>query len=686
MSDMRRRTSGPTRGPFGQILWEPSAEAIARAQVTAFREGVNARHGLALADQQDLWEWSVHELAGFWAEVWRFGDVRASRTWESVLVDPDLMPGARWFIGARLNFAENLLRRRDQGEALVYRGEGEVGSRRLSFAELHEQVRRLAAGLQEVGIGPGDVVAGILPNLPETVIAMLAAASLGAVWTSCSPDFGVQGVVDRLGQTRPRLLLAADGYVYGGRTRSVMSRLREIVGLLPSVERVVIVPHLEAAPDPGQLAGAGHASIQIWDTFMAQAPDRPLDFAQLPFAHPLYIMYSSGTTGLPKAIIHSAGGTLLQHLKEHLLHGDLRAGERIFYYTTCGWMMWNWLVSALATGATVLLYDGAPLTPRSTLWDYAQAEGINTFGVSARYLAACKKSGLRPRASHDLSGLKTILSTGSPLAPASFDYVYQDVKADVRLSSISGGTDIISCFALGSPVLPVRRGELQCRGLGMKVAVYDSLGDEGIPPAQPAGEAAGLEVVGRPGELVCTSPFPSLPIGFWNDPDGSRYRAAYFERWPGVWHHGDWAELRPEGGMVIHGRSDAVLNPGGVRIGTAEIYRIVERFDEISGSLAVGQEWQGDTRVILFLRLREGAVLDQDLRERIKRALREEASPRHVPAKIIAVGDIPRTLSGKIVEVAVREVIHGRPVRNADALANPEALELFRDLPELERG
>ena len=516
----------------------------------------------------------------------------------------------------------------------------------------------------------GDRVAGYLPNIPETVIAMLAAASLGAVWSSCSPDFGVQGVLDRFGQIAPTVLIAADGYRYGGKVIDCRERLPAIADALPSLRQVVVVPYLGLELEPMLAAMAGGRE---WTEWLAGAPDEPLRFERLPFDHPLYVMYSSGTTGLPKCMVHGAGGTLLQQLKELVLHTDVHPGDRVFYYTTCGWMMWNWLVAALAAGATLVLYDGAPLAPEpAILWDMAAAEGVAVFGTSAKYLAMCEKRGLSPRDTHELPALRTILSTGSPLAPSGFEYVYREVKADVCLSSISGGTDIISCFALGNPIGPVYAGELQMRGLGMAVAVYD---DDGRP------------VVGQAGELVCTRPFPSMPVAFWDDPNGERYRAAYFEQYPGVWRHGDWATLTGRGGMIIHGRSDATLNPGGVRIGTADIYRQVETLPEIVESLVVGQqvEFAGepDVRIVLFVRLADGATMDDALRDRIRRRVREGTSPHHVPRIVIAVPDIPRTVSGKITEIAVRDVIHGRAVKNIEALANPEALAFYRDLPEL---
>jgi len=648
---------------MSDVMWQPGARRIERARVTAFREEVNRRHGLALARHSDLYEWSIRDRERFWESVWRFCGVRASHPWERVLVDGDRMPGARWFVGARLNYAQNLLRRRDDTEAIVaWREDG--SARRLTFAELYRLTARLADSLRRAGVRPGDRIAGFLPNIPEAVIAMLAAASLGAVWSSCSPDFGVAGILDRFGQIAPKVLFAADGTLYQGKTHASLDKIREIVAHLPALERLVVIPYFGERLDLASLPRA-----VLFDDFLAPETVAEIEFASLPFDHPLAILFSSGTTGMPKCMVHSSGGTLLQHLKEHVLHCDLRPGHRIFYFTTCGWMMWNWLVSALASESTIVLYDGSPLHPhRDALWDLAERERLTVFGTSAKYLASQHKAGAHPARSHDLAPLESILSTGSPLAPEIFDYVYRDVKPDVRLSSISGGTDIVSCFALGSPVLPVVRGELQCRGLGMKVEVFD---DDGNP------------VIGETGELVCTAPFPSMPTGFWNDPDGRRFHSAYFDRWANVWAHGDWAEIRPSGGMVIHGRSDAVLNPGGVRIGTAEIYRIVERFDEILESLAAGQEWKGDTRVVLFVRLREGHRLDEALRRRIRDSIRSEASPRHVPSKIVAVSAIPRTLSGKIVEIAVRDVIHGRTVRNLDALANPEALDLYRDLAEL---
>jgi acetoacetyl-CoA synthetase len=665
-------TEAPDVGP----VWTPDPARVARANLTRFIQRVRARApGVEhVADLPTLYRWSVTQPEAFWAAVWEFCGVmaeeRPGRTpWDQVVMGfdrmapPDPVLGPRWFMGARLNFAENLLRYDDERDALVFWNEaGRQGA--LSYRELRARVGRVAAALVADGVAAGDRVGGYLPNMPEAVIAMLAAASLGAVWSSCSPDFGASGVFDRFGQIGPRVLIAADGYRYAGKRIDILPRVRQIRERIPGIERVVVVPYTDPNPPLDGLPGAIG-----WEDWVAAAPERPLTFSRLPFDHPLYVMYSSGTTGLPKCMVHGAGGTLLQHLKELVLHTDLGRDDRIFYFSTCGWMMWNWLVSSLAVGAAVVLYDGAPLSPPEILWAMAARERITVFGTSAKYLALAEKEGLQPGRSHDLGALRAILSTGSPLAPASYDYVYRDIKADVHLASVSGGTDIISCFALGDPTGPVWRGELQTRGLGMAVEVFD---DRGRPVRE------------EDGELVCTRPFPSMPVAFWDDGDGSKYRGAYFEHFPGVWRHGDWARLTHHDGVIILGRSDTTLNPGGVRIGTAEIYRQVEQLPEIVESLVVGQEWNGDVRVVLFVRLRPEHRLDAGLEERIRLGIRQHASPHHVPRRIVQVADIPRTISGKISELAVREMIHGRPVRNVDALANPDALELFRDLPELE--
>jgi acetoacetyl-CoA synthetase len=665
----------------GAPIWEPGPNRVARANLTRFIDDVSGRvpSAAAVTDYASLYDWSVRCPSDFWAAVWRFGSVIADRDaqgeqWREVLVGgermapPDPTLGPTWFAGARLNFAENLLRFRDDRVALIAWSELGAGTaRRMTFAELSVEVARVAGALRARGVVPGDRVAGFLPNVAEAVIAMLATASIGAVWSSCSPDFGAAGVVDRFGQIRPRVLFCADGYRYGGKEIDLTDRVRGVLDAIPGIEHVIVVPCLKEAP-PTPISRA-----ETWAAFAASGAGVPLEFARLPFDHPLYIVYSSGTTGLPKCMVHGAGGTLLQHLKEHVLHTDLTRDDRIFYFTTCGWMMWNWLVSALAVGSAIVLYDGSPiLRRRPVLWDLAAGERVTVFGTSAKWLALTEKEGANPSVSHDLSALRTILSTGSPLAPHSYDFVYSRVKPDVQLASISGGTDILSCFALGNPIAPVWRGELQARGLGMRVEVFDE---------------SGKPVVGEPGELVCAAPFPSMPVSFWNDPDGAAYRAAYFDVYPNVWRHGDWAELTPRGGMIIHGRSDATLNPGGVRIGTAEIYRQVEQLPEIVESVVIGQRVNGaageDVRIVLFIRLAEGVALDDALRSRIRERIRAHASPHHVPKKILAVADIPRTISGKITELAVRDVVEGRTVKNVDALANPAALELFRNLPEL---
>jgi len=647
-------------------LWEPSRERLDRANMSRFIRFVQGEHDDDLVSYEDLYDFSLKHPAKFWTSVWDFCGIRASGEREPALVDADRMPGARWFPDVRLNFAQNLLRHRDDRVALAFRNEAGAASQ-LTYGELYDAVSRLSTALRASGVVAGDRVAGFMPNIPETVVAMLATTSLGAIWSSCSPDFGVDGAVERFGQIAPKVLFAADGYVYGGKRFDSLERVRGIAQKLTSIERIVLVPYLTTAP---KLDGEPRA-IALPD-FVAKHRANPIAFEPVAFDSPVYIMYSSGTTGAPKCIVHGVGGTLIQHLKELVLHTDLKREDRIFFYTTCGWMMWNWLVSGLAVGATIVLFDGSPSHPDgNALWDLVDDVGVSIFGTSAKWLAATDKAGVKPAQTHKLLALRTVLSTGSPLAPESFDYVYRDIKDRVMLASIAGGTDIVSCFALGNPLRPVFRGELQCRGLGMRVEILDEDGEA---------------VREKPGELACTAPFPSMPIGFWNDPDGSKYRAAYFERVPGTWCHGDYALLTEHDGIVILGRSDATLNPGGVRIGTAEIYRQVERIPEVLESLAIAQEWDNDVRIVLFVHLRNGVALDDALRERIKRAIRDNATPRHVPAKIVQVPDLPRTSSGKITELAVRNMVHGKPVKNTDALANPQALEFYRNIPELRQA
>ncbi len=649
-------------------LWVPDTARIADANITAFTREAEARWGRSFADYAALHGWSIDQPAEFWTSIWEYGEVKGSRG-DVVLEDGDRMPGARWFPGARLNFAENLLRQRDDSDALVFWGEDRVHNR-LSHGDLYRQVAHFAAALTDMGVEPGDRVAAWMPNLPETIVVMLAATSIGAIFSSASPDFGVQGVLDRFGQIEPKVLVAVDGYYYNGKIVDCLDRLAAITDGLPSVKRVVVVPYVHAKHD---LSHVHHARVlaEFVKPFLAETE---IPFVRLPFEHPLYIMYSSGTTGVPKCIVHCAGGVLLQHLKELKLHGDVKPGDKLFYFTTCGWMMWNWLVSGLAAGATLLLYDGSPMIGNGAiLFDYAQSEGMTHFGTSAKFIDGIAKAGLRPGSTHNLARLRAVFSTGSPLVPEGFEYVYREIKADLCLSSISGGTDIVSCFVLGNPTLPVYAGEIQCKGLGMAVDVFDE---------------TGTPVRSEKGELVCTRPFPVMPIGFWKDDDGARYRAAYFARFDNVWCHGDYSEITAHDGLIIYGRSDATLNPGGVRIGTAEIYRQVEKLEEVVESLVIGQQWPpgnaADVRVVLFVKLREGLALDDALIARVRQTIRDNTTPRHVPAKVVQVKDIPRTKSGKIVELAVRSVVHGEPVKNVEALANPAALDEFRARPELQ--
>ena len=644
-----------------QALWQPSAEQIDNSHMRRFQQQLESNLNLSFGDYEQLHRWSIDSPEQFWEQLWHYTDIRSSQPYTGVLKHGDRFPGAQWFEGAKLNFAENLLRNRSDKTAIVARLEN--GARRtLSYRELYTQVAQLAAALRSAGVAAGDRVAGFMPNVPETIVAMLATSSIGAIWSSCSPDFGINGVMDRFGQIEPKVLFACDGYYYNGKTIDSTQRIEQICAKIDSIEQLVLVKVTEAVTDIPQAMDYGD--------FLVKENTPKLQFEQLPFDHPLYIMYSSGTTGAPKCIVHGAGGTLLQQLKEQQLHSNLQPDDVLFYFTTCGWMMWNWLVAGLATEASIVLFDGSPFYPEPrSLIDMAEQEKINIFGTSAKYIAALEKAHVVPRESHQLASLKAILSTGSPLSHESFQYVYRDIKADLCLSSISGGTDILSCFVLGNPTLPVWEGQIQCRGLGMAVEIWDE---------------QGRSVTEQKGELVCVKPFPSAPIYFWNDPENKKYLSAYFQTYANIWAHGDYGEITAQNGVIIHGRSDAVLNPGGVRIGTAEIYRQVEKLDEVVDSICIGQDWDDDVRVVLFVVLRQGLSLDDKLIGKIRSNIRSETTPRHVPAKVIAVTDIPRTISGKIVELAVRKVVHGQAVNNTDALANPEALELFKDLPELE--
>lgn len=647
----------------GIILWQPDLNALAKKPWGRFSRSASEIAGADLNTFEALHAWSVEDTEGFWNLVWDFTGIVGEKG-RPVISDQMAMPGARFFPESRLNFAENLLKKQGIDNAIVFRGEDKAADK-YSWDDLRNAVSRMQQFMMDAGIGTGDRVAAMMPNMPETVIGMLAATSLGAVWSSCSPDFGEGGVLDRFGQIEPKMLIACDGYWYNGKQIDVREKLQAITAKLPTLERVVVVDYLGGAVDvAGKIENA-----YDWDAATASYSPKALHFERLPFSHPLYILFSSGTTGIPKCIVHSQGGTLIQHLKEQQLHCGIEEGDRVFYFTTCGWMMWNWLVTVLASGATLMLYDGSPFAPAGeVLFDYASEERFTFFGTSAKYIDAVRNAGLRPAESHDLSELRMMTSTGSPLAPENFRFVYDGIKSDLHLASISGGTDIVACFVGGIPSRPVGIGEIQGPMLGMAVEVWD---EDGNP------------VVGQKGELVCTKPFPSMPVGFWNDPNDEKYHAAYFERFEGVWCHGDFAEWSENGGMIIHGRSDATLNPQGVRIGTAEIYNQVEQLDEVVEAICIGQDWEGDVRVILFVRLAEGVELTDDLVSKIKSKIRTGASPRHVPAKVIKVTDIPRTKSGKITELAVRDVVHGREVKNKEALANPEALDLYVSIPEL---
>ncbi len=643
------------------MLWRPSAERQQNANITRFMAKVSEKYGIKVKDYADLYRWSIDHTANFWALFWDFAQISSEKKGTITVSDINKMPGAKWFPEARLNYAENLLGNGDKNQcAILFKSENGL-NQQLSYSELNACVCRLAQALRNDGITQGDRIAAVLPNLPETIIAMLATSSIGAVWSSCSPDFGIPGIVDRFGQISPKVLFVCDGYYFNGKQYQHSDQVKPLLKAIPSIQKVVMIPFLQK-----QVAITENQET-LWHDYIADfSANEPISFTQTAFNDPLFILFSSGTTGSPKCIIHGVGGTLLQHMKEHLLHVDVHKGDRLFYYTTCGWMMWNWLASGLASGATLVLYDGSPLYPStSALFDLIDDYKINIFGISAKYIDAIKKSGITPKETHNLSSLKTVLSTGSPLVPEGFDYVYQAIKSDICLSSISGGTDIISCFVLGCPTLPVYRGEIQCCGLAMKVDVYDD---------------AGHSIRKKKGELVCTAPFPSMPIGFWNDRGQQKYHAAYFDKFPGVWWHGDYVELTENDGMIIYGRSDAILNPGGVRIGTAEIYRQVEQLDEVLESLVVGQEYDGDCRIILFVVLRNGKKLTEQLTTEIKQHIRYNASPRHVPAIIQQVTDIPRTKSGKIVELAVRDIVNGFPVKNLHALANPEVLKQFTEI------
>jgi acetoacetyl-CoA synthetase len=649
---------------MAKLLWQPTEEQVRKTNMYRFMKVINDKYNKNFKEFTTLYDWSVENIPEFWETMWEFADIICSKSYDQVIDDVSKMPGARWFSGAQLNFAENLLRHRDNRTALIFKGEGQE-SIRISYAELYDEVARLAQALKETGVKAGDRVVGFIPNMPAATIAMLGATSLGATWSSCSPDFGLKGVLDRFGQIKPKILFTANGYFFKGKKIDSLERIADIIKELPSIEKVVVVPYSDQDPDISRIPNAVH-----YRDFKSAQADLKIEFEQLPFDHPLYIMYSSGTTGLPKCMVQSAGGILIHHLKELMLHTDLKREDTIFYFTTCGWMMWNWLTSSLAVGATLVLYDGNPFHPHpGVLWEMAQDEKLTVFGTSAGYIAALMNAGVKPGKTYNLNPLRAVLSTGSPLSIEGFEFIYEEVKADLQLASISGGTDLNGCFALGNPMGPVYAGELQCRGLAMDVRAFDE---------------AGNEIVDAQGELVCCKPFPSMPIYFWDDPDGSKYRDAYFDVYPNIWRHGDFITVTDRGGVVMLGRSDATLNPGGVRIGTAEIYRQLEQMPEIDDSVVVGQNWKDDVRVILFVKLTSGFELTEELKAKIKQTIRTNASPRHVPAKILSIPDVPYTLNMKKVELAVKKIIEGRPVLNKDALSNPQALDYYADLKELQ--
>jgi len=647
-----------------EMLWKPSQARIEGTNMYRFMGFINGRYGKDFPEYAPLYQWSIENIPEFWAAFWEFAEIKASKPYDQVIEDMTKMPGAKWFSGARLNFAENLLRFRDDQVALIFKDEDQDVTK-MTYAALYDEVARVAKSLKATGVQIGDRVAGFMPNMPETVIAMLAAASIGAVWSSCSPDFGIKGVLDRFGQIKPKVLFTANGYWFKGKNIDSIERISNIMKALPNIEKVVVVPHTEQAPDISGLPNG-----IMYEEFKSPESNLEIEFEQLPFDHPLYIMYSSGTTGLPKCMVQSAGGILMEQMKELLLHTDLKRENTIFYFTTCGWMMWNWLISSLAGGAGLVLYDGNPFHPDpGALWKMAQDEKITIFGTSAGYITALQNTGIKPREMYDLSPIKAILSTGSPLSKENFEYIYKEVKSDVQLASVSGGSDINGCFCMGNPMGPVYSGELQCRGLGVKVEAFDDEGES---------------VINQNAELVCTAPIPSMPIYFWDDPDGKKYHAAYFDVYPNVWRHGDFIEINDRGGVIIYGRSDATLNPGGVKIGTAEIYRQVEQLAEIKDSIVVGQDWKNDVRVVLFVQMAQGFELTDEVKNKIRQTIRANASPRHVPAKILAVPEIPYTLNMKKVELAVKKVIQGQEVKNKDALKNPEVLDAYTNLKELQ--